>query len=73
MILDELKRQNRSSAWLAKQLGNCRTNGHKITHEKKFNDIHFLIDVSLILNHNFFRDITETLDEKMNTNSVQSE
>lgn len=59
MIQDELNKIDHSAAWLAKKLNNSRTNGHKIIHEKKYNDVLFLIDVSIITGHNFLQDLAD--------------
>ena len=71
MIKDELDRQERTPAWLAKRLNTCRSNGYKVVNEKKFNDILFLIDVSIAVNHNFFKDIAEIMDSELSTDQGQ--
>lgn len=73
MIQKVLDEKSLSAAWLAKRLNNHRTNGHKIIHEKKFNDILFLIDVSVITNHNFLQDLADIAQKEMSRNSVQNE
>ena len=72
MIQDELDRQERTPAWLAKRLNTCRSNGYKVVSEKKFNDIIFLIDISMAINHNFFRDLSEIIDNELSPNSGQN-
>ena len=73
MIQQVLDEKSLTAAWLAKRLNNCRTNGHKIIHEKKFNDILFLIDVSIITNHNFLQDLADITEKEMSRDSVQNE
>ena len=73
MIQDVLKSIDRTPAWLAKKLNNSRTNGSKIIHEKKYNDIIFLIEVSILTNHNFLQDLADITVAEMNSNSVQKE
>ena len=73
MIQKVLDEKSLTAAWLAKRLNNCRTNGHKIIHEKKFNDILFLIDVSTITNHNFLQDLADITKKEMSRDSVQNE
>lgn len=66
MIQKELNKIGHSAAWLAKKLNNSRTNGHKIIHEKKFNDVFFLIEVSKVTKHNFLQDLANITQEEMN-------
>ena len=73
MIQNELDRIDHSPAWLANQLKTCRSNGYKIIRDRKYNDILFLIDVSLATNHNFFRDIAAQIDDELSNNTVQKE
>ena len=65
MIKKVLEDKNLSAAWLAKRLNNSRTNGHKIIHEKKFNDIMFLIEVSIATGHNFLQDLAQITEKEM--------
>ena len=65
MIKKVLEDKNLSAAWLAKRLNNSRTNGHKIIHEKKFNDIIFLIEVSIATGHNFLQDLAHITDKEI--------
>ena len=73
MIQKVLDEKSLTAAWLAKRLNNSRTNGHKIIHEKKYNDILFLIDVSIITNHNFLQDLADITEKEMSRDSVQNE
>ena len=65
MIKKVLEEQKLSAAWLAKRLNNSRTNGHKIIHEKKFNDVLFLIEVSIATGHNFLQDLAQITDDEI--------
>ena len=73
MIQKELDKIDRSPSWLAEKLNNSRTNGHKIIHEKKYNDILFLIQVSVITKHNFLQDLAEIATVEMSRSSEQNE
>ena len=73
MIQKVLEDKKLSAAWLAKRLNNCRTNGHKIIHAKKFNDVLFLMQVSVVTNHNFLQDLAEIIEKEMSRISVQNE
>ena len=73
MIQRELDKIERTPSWLAEKLNNSRTNGHKIIHEKKYNDIPFLIQVSIIMKHNFLQDLADITAKKMNRDSEQNE
>ena len=63
-IHEELKRQQRTTAWLARQLCCDRTNIYHIYRNKAINTDQ-LARISTILNHNFFADLTIELDETM--------
>lgn len=73
MIQKELDKIDRSPSWLAGKLNNSRTNGHKIIHEKKYNDILFLIQVSVITKHNFLQDLAEITAVEMLRGTGQNE
>jgi len=72
MIQDELDRQKRNPAWLADLLSTSRSNGYKIVNEKKFNDVLFLMDVSVAMNHNFLKDLAAMIEDEISTKSEQS-
>ena len=72
MIQDELNRQKRNPAWLADLLCTSRSNGYKIVNEKKFNDVLFLIDVSIVMKYNFLKDLAEMIEDEMSTKSTHS-
>jgi len=72
MIQDELDRQKRNPAWLADLLSTSRSNGYKIVNEKKFNDVLFLMAVSIAMKHNFLKDLAVIIEDEMSTKSAQS-
>ena len=72
MIQDELDRQKRNPAWLANLLSTSRSNGYKIVNEKKFNDVLFLMAVSIAMQHNFLKDLAAMIEEEISTKSAQS-
>ena len=72
MIQDELNRQKRNPAWLADLLSTSRSNGYKIVNEKKFNDVLFLMAVSVAMKHNFLQDLATVIEEEVSTNSEQN-
>ena len=57
-IHEELKRQGRTVAWLARQLGVERT-GLYYTFRQNSIDMELLYRVSVVLDHNFFQDVSE--------------
>lgn len=57
-IKKELNRQERTVVWLAKKICCSRTNVYKIF-EKENLDINLLKQISRVLQHDFFRDISE--------------
>ncbi|MDR0988229.1 MAG: XRE family transcriptional regulator [Prevotellaceae bacterium] len=62
LIKEELRRQRRPAAWLAKQLCYERGNIYKIF-EKPSLDTTLLLRISIILRYNFF-EIISRLEEK---------
>jgi hypothetical protein len=72
MIQDELDRQRRNPAWLADLLSTSRSNGYKIVNEKKFNDVLFLMSVSIAMKHNFLKDLAVIIEDEVSTKSAQS-
>ena len=71
MIQDELDRQKRNPAWLADLLSTSRSNGYKIVNKKKFNDVLFLMAVSIAMKHNFLKDLAVIIEDEMSTKSAQ--
>ena len=60
MIEQELRRQERTPAWLARKIACDRTNVYKIFACESI-DTQLLVAISKALNHNFFLDIAATL------------
>ncbi|MGM9805486.1 MAG: hypothetical protein ACI3Z7_03520 [Candidatus Aphodosoma sp.] len=60
MLERELKAQGRSVAWLAEKLCCSRTNAYKIIKKQNI-DIELLLRISKILQHDFFRRISDSL------------
>ena len=58
LIEQELRRQERSVTWLAAELHCDRTNVYKVFKRKSI-DTRLLVDISVILQHNFFLDYAD--------------
>ena len=58
LIEQELRRQDRSVTWLAGELHCDRTNVYKVFKRKSI-DTRLLVDISVILQHNFFLDYAD--------------
>lgn len=63
LIKEELKRQERSISWFARQLSCDRSNVYRIL-QKNSIDTNMLARISGILNHNFFEDLSRNMSEK---------
>ncbi|MBR1521121.1 MAG: helix-turn-helix transcriptional regulator [Bacteroidaceae bacterium] len=61
-IKDELCRQERGVSWLAEKLGCSRMAVYRIF-EKNSIDTHLLYRIGKVLNHDFFRDLTDAFEE----------
>ena len=61
LIEQELRRQDRSVTWFARELRCDRTNIYKVF-KKKSIDTKLLEDISVILQHNFFLDYAEEVN-----------
>ena len=61
LIEQELCRQERSAIWLAGELHCDRTNVYKVFKRKSI-DTRLLVDISVILQHNFFLDYAEEVN-----------
>ena len=55
MILSELRKQRRSVAWFAKEMGSDRSNMYKLLARQHLNS-DFILRASKLLNHDFFGD-----------------
>ena len=58
LIEQELRRQDRSVTWFAAELHCDRTNVYKVFKRKSI-DTRLLVDISVILQHNFFLDYAD--------------
>ena len=58
LIEQELRRQDWSVTWLASELHCDRTNVYKVFKRKSI-DTRLLVDISVILQHNFFLDYAD--------------
>ena len=61
MIHDELRRQERSVTWFARKICCSRTHAYKIFAKDNI-DILLLARISRALDHNFFADLSRTID-----------
>ena len=62
MIKRELKAQGRSVVWLAQMINMERTSIYKIF-ERNSVDVRLLVRISLVMNHDFFQDISNKIRE----------
>lgn len=63
LIREELERQERSVAWLARKLSCDRSNLYRLF-QKESIDTRLLTRISLLLRHDFFKDLSDFLNEK---------
>lgn len=63
MIKDELERQERSVSWFARHLACDRSNVYRIFRKDNL-DIKLLMQVSVILEHDFFADISSQFSQQ---------
>lgn len=70
LIRKEFLKQERSVAWFARKLACDRTNIYRIF-EKRSIDTDQLMRISVILNHNFFTDLTRETEEKLSVKNEQ--
>ena len=64
-IFEEVKRQGKTTVWLAKELSCDRTNVYRI-YEKSSIDLSLLMRISNILKFNFFELLSEEYDNTLN-------
>lgn len=62
LIKQTLREQGRTVTWFASQLCCTRPNVYKIFQKENL-DIHLLYHISQILNHDFFKDISQSIYE----------
>ena len=60
MVKQELRRQKTSVSWLSRQLNMERSGVYKMLHRRSI-DISTLIQISIVLDHDFFADISNKL------------
>ena len=70
LIKIEFLKQERSIVWFARKLACDRTNIYRIF-EKQSIDTDQLMRISIILNHNFFDDLSREAEEKMSVKNKQ--
>ncbi len=58
MIEQEMLRQEKSTHWLAHEINHERSSVYKIYHRESL-DVKLLIRISRLLNHDFFKDMSE--------------
>ena len=63
LIKEELKRQERSVSWFARQLCCDRSNVYRIF-QKNSIDTNILTRISIILHRNFFKELAEDINQK---------
>lgn len=63
LIKEELKRQERSISWFARKLACDRSNIYRLFQRESL-DTALLKRISIILNHDFFLDLSQTIPEK---------
>lgn len=62
-IQREVEKQGRSTVWLSRELGCHRTNLYKI-YDRASIDTNTLLRISKILDHDFFRQYSQTVREE---------
>lgn len=62
-IKDELDRQERTISWLARKLNCNRAAVYRILRKNSI-DTSLLASISAILRHDFFRDLSEDMEER---------
>lgn len=62
LIKEELERQERSISWFARKLSCDRSNVYRLFQKENI-DTGLLTRISLLLNHDFFADLSEKIKE----------
>ncbi len=70
LIKDELEHQERTVSWFARKLSCDRSNVYRLF-QKRSIETDLLIRISLILNRDFFSEISETIKEKHRSQNPQ--
>lgn len=63
LIKEELEKQERSISWFARKLSCDRSNIYRLFQKENI-DTGLLTRISLLLNHDFFSDLSENIKEK---------
>lgn len=63
MIEDELRRQDKTVSWLARSICHERSSIYKIFSRKSV-DVYLLLKISVLLNHDFFLDISSAINSR---------
>lgn len=63
LIRIEMQKQERSISWMARKLGCDRAKVYRLL-EKNSIDTYLLMQISQLLSHNFFKDLSENLDKE---------
>lgn len=63
LIKEELEKQERSISWFARKLSCDRSNVYRLF-QKDSIDTGLLARISILLNHDFFSDLSESIKEK---------
>ena len=66
LVRDELTRQQQTVAWFARQINCERTTCYNIF-ERKYINAEQLEKISIVLHHNFFRDLAEYEESIINS------
>ena len=73
MIEAELRRQDKTVSWLARSICHERSSVYKIFSRKSL-DVYLLLRISLLLNHDFFLDISSAINSrKVSHEAIQIE
>ena len=71
-IKQELGRQERSIAWLARQVYCDRSNLSRLL-QNQYIDMDLLQRISTILNHNFFKEISDMVQHDIDNKNIKPE
>lgn len=70
LIKEELEKQERSISWFARKLSCDRSNIYRLF-QKDSIDTGLLTRISILLNHDFFSDLSEYIKEKRQSQDSQ--
>ena len=71
IIFEEIKRQNHTVKWFAEQINCERTNCYCIF-KRKYIDVYLLLRISMVLQHNFFRELAEHFESVIKISTEMS-